>query len=240
MVVVVAGDVSAKDGFVFRTGETITSARKVSHVIFDKTGTLTQGKPNIVSEICLNGPVATSRALTLALIRENKHPRSAAIATYLIARDVERIGLSGLTAIVGKGVEANIPDTDVKVRGGNVKWIGTEDNLEVQDLLSQKLTLFCVRWGSTLIAAYGLQDTLRPDAVQVLSELTARGVEISIVSGDEENAVRAVADELGIPAVNVRSRCSPGDKRKYIEDLTTSSLKHLTTLFIGDGTNDVK
>ncbi|KEF51058.1 uncharacterized protein A1O9_12874 [Exophiala aquamarina CBS 119918] len=238
MVVVIAGDVAAKDGLVFRTGETITSARKVCHVIFDKTGTLTQGKPIVVSEICLNGPIATSRALTLALTRENKHPISAAVAAYLIEGDVERIGLSGLTAVVGKGVEANIPETNVKVRGGNVKWIGAEDNLEVQDLLSQKLTVFCVRRGPTLIAAYGLRDTLRPDAVQVISELRARGVEISIVSGDEENAVRAVADELGIPAVNVRSRYSPGDKKKYIEDLTTSSLKHLITLFIGDGTND--
>ena len=238
MVVVIAGDVAAKSGFVFRTGETITTARKVSHVIFDKTGTLTQGKPSVVSEICLEGPAATARALTLALTRESKHPVSAAIAKHLAERGVERTRLSGVTSVIGNGVQATISDTDVRVRGGSVKWIGADDNLEVQNLLSQDLPVFCVQQGPKLLAAFGIQDTLRPDAILTTSSLRARGIDMSIVSGDEDNAVRTVANELSIPLTNVRSRCSPEDKMRYIQALNSSSPKPLTTLFIGDGTND--
>jgi heavy metal translocating P-type ATPase len=238
MVIVVAGDIAAKNGLIFRVGETIISAHKVSHVIFDKTGTITQGKPIVVSEIYMNESEEITTAVALALTSESKHPVSTAIATHMSKRNAEPLRLSNPTAVVGKGVEAILPGTHTKVRGGNVHWLGVTDNPQIQPLLAQNLTVFCISRDSTLLAAFGLQDTLRPDAKTLVSQLEARGINISIVSGDEENAVRAVADQLNISATNTRFRCSPADKKKYIEDLTASSVKPVTTLFIGDGTND--
>jgi Cd2+-exporting ATPase len=238
MVVIVAGGIAAKKSLVFRVGETNTSARKVTPVIFDKTGTLTQGKTTVVSEICLSGLAPTARAITLALTKESKHPIFAAIATYLSERGVGQFVFSETNSIVSKGLEGTLTATNLRVRGGNITWIDAEDNQEVQRLLSQNLTVFCVRLGSTLIAAYGLQDNLRTDARQVISQLQDRGIQISIVSGDEDNAVRAVAHQSDIPAMNIRSRCSPADKKKFAEDITTFSVKPPSTLSIGDGTND--
>jgi Cd2+-exporting ATPase len=146
-----------------------------------------------VSEICLSGLALTARAITLALTKESKHPISAAIAMYLSERGVGQFVFSETTSIVSKGLESTLPDTNSRVRGGDITWIDAEDNQEVQRLFSQSLTVFRVRLGSTLIAAYGLQDNLRPDARQVISHLQDRGIQISIVSGDEDNAVRVVA-----------------------------------------------
>jgi cation transport ATPase len=95
-----------------------------------------------VSEICISGLAPTARAITLALTKESKHPKSAAIATYLSERVVEQLVLSETTSIVSKGLEATLPDTNSRVRGGNITWIDAEDSQEVQRLLSQNLTVF--------------------------------------------------------------------------------------------------
>lgn len=180
----------------------------------------------------------TVASIALALTSESKHPVSVAIATHLSKFPLKPAQISGPTVVVSKGIEAILTSPDVKAPGGNARWLGCEDNPHIQALLSRDLAVFCISRNSTLIGAFSLQDRLRPDAKEVVSQLRARRVDISIVSGDEENAVRGVANQLHIPARNIRFRCSPADKKRYLEELKKTSFKAVTTLFIGDGTND--
>ncbi|KAL2839815.1 HAD-like domain-containing protein [Aspergillus pseudoustus] len=95
-----------------------------------------------------------------------------------------------------------------------------------------------------LAAVFGLEDSLRPDALETVTRLRERGISVHVLSGDDDGPVRSIARQLGIAAQNIRSRCTPPDKQAYIQALVASSsheqprVKRPTITFIGDGTND--
>lgn len=237
MVVVIAGGVGARFGVVFKSAETIEIARKVSHVIFDKTGTLTMGELSVAAEEYLTEPGNSSAAaLVLGLTINSKHPVSAAVAAHLMAQGIEPAVVDEVRSVTGSGMEGVWGKGNLRLRGGNSRWLAVQDNPKVSILLLQGRTVFCVTLGQDLIAVYGLHDSLRSDAKATVDELQTRGIAVSIVSGDDEGAVQRIGSELGINPSRVKSRCSPGDKQKYIKNLMEGNKD--TILFCGDGTND--
>lgn len=236
MVVVIAGGVGAKHGVVFKSAETIEIARKLSHVVFDKTGTLAEGKLSVAAEEYLLDSRKAAASLALGLTVHSKHPVSAAVAAHLQAQGVEPATIENLKSMTGNGM-AGIWN-GARVRGGHSCWLAVETEPPVTLLLSQDRTVFCISLGEDLLAIYGLDDTLRPDAKPVVSELQKRGIAVSLVSGDDNGAVQKTARHLGIPASHTRSRCSPADKQKYVQALMAPHKSPQTVLFCGDGTND--
>jgi Cd2+-exporting ATPase len=234
MVIVIAGGVGAKHGVIFKSAETIEIARKVSHVVFDKTGTLTMGELSVSAEEYFSESRSFAASLALGLTVNSKHPVSAAVAAYLQAQGVEPIPVTEVKSVTGSGMEGTWGG--MSLRGGNSHWLAVQTIPRVASLLSQGSTVFCVSLGDELLAAYGLDDTLRPDAKFVVSELQKRDIAVSLVSGDDDGAVQRIGRELGIPSPQVRSRCSPGDKQKYVKAIMDH--KDRTVLFCGDGTND--
>lgn len=234
MVVVIAGGVGAKHGVVFKSAETIEIARKVTHVVFDKTGTLTQGKLSVSAEEYLSESRSSAASLALGLTLNSKHPVSTAVAAYLQGQAVEPAMVKDVESMTGSGVKGTW--NGAKVCGGNSRWLAVQTVPQVASLLSQGCTVFCVSLGEELLAVYGLDDFLRPDAHSVVSELQRRDIAVYIVSGDDDGAVQGIGRKLGIPASRVRSRCSPGDKQKYVKAIMDS--KDRVVLFCGDGTND--
>jgi Cu2+-exporting ATPase len=234
MVVAIAGGVAAKHGLIFKSAETIEIARNVSHVIFDKTGTLTQGKLLVVAESYPTGRPEILAPVVMGLTAHSKHPVALSITAHMEASGVQPEGAQQVTSIPGNGIEAILKGT--KIRGGNPRWLGVENSPAVQEALSQGLTLFCVTMDEVLVAVFGLTDSLRPDAIEVVNELTRRSVDVSIVSGDNKAAVQAIAGLLGIPPSHVRSGCSPGDKQLYVQEMLAR--KDSVVVFCGDGTND--
>jgi heavy metal translocating P-type ATPase len=234
MVVVISGGVAAKHGVVFKSAIAIETARKVSHIVFDKTGTLTRGELSVAEEVYLSKRQDFAASLTLGLTCDSKHPVSAAISTYLKEKGVDAAKIGNWKSVTGKGVEGTFEGASV--RCGNASWLSAETLPEVKDLLAKALTVFCVAMNNQPIAAFGLSDSLRPDSHSVVTELQKRNVAISIISGDDAGAVKAVAAKLGIPASHTRSRCTPGDKQEYLKDLMTDEKK--IVIFCGDGTND--
>jgi Cu2+-exporting ATPase len=157
--------------------------------------------------------------------------------------------------VAGNGVEATFDGCNI--RAGNPYWLGIEDHPIVRKVLAIGLTMFCVTLNGRIVAVFGLQDVLRRDALKIITELKKRSIAISIISGDNEEAVHSIAIKLDIPFVNVRARCSPEQKQAYVKTLLANTdhecsdehhshnhkhrHKHVarkTILFIGDGTND--
>jgi Cd2+-exporting ATPase len=235
MVVVIAGGVGAKHGVIFTSAEAIEIARKVSHVVFDKTGTLTQGKLSVSAEehFVESGVFAASLALGLTI--NSKHPVSAAVAAHLQAKGVEPFLVADVKSVTGSGMEGAW--NSVPVRGGNARWLAVQTKPNVSSLLLEGRTVFCVSLGQHLLSVYGLDDVLRPDAKSVVAELQRRDIGVSIVSGDDDGAVQKVGRQLGIPNVQIKSRCSPGDKQMYIKAIMDRKDTNIV-LFCGDGTND--
>jgi len=235
MVVVIAGGVGARFGVIFKSAETIEIARKVSHVVFDKTGTLTLGQLSVASEEYL-ADNASAASLVLGLTINSKHPVSAAVAGHLLAQGVEPAAVEEVRSVTGSGMEGKLSAGNIRLRGGNSRWLAAQDKLEVSALLSQGRTVFCVSLGEDIIAIYALDDSLRPDAKSTVNELQTRGIAVSVVSGDDDGAVQRIGAELGIMPSRMKSRCSPGDKQKYIKNLMDGNKDVI--LFCGDGTND--
>ncbi|RDW65043.1 hypothetical protein BP6252_10694 [Coleophoma cylindrospora] len=235
MVIVIAGGVAAERGVIFKTADTIEAARNVTHVVFDKTGTLTIGRLNVKESNYFDGLATDVRPILLGLVSGIKHPVSQAITEHLQSLGVSPATVLDVKSLPGKGVLGNWNGSEI--RAGNALWTQATPISKVQQFLTSDSTVLCFTINNTLQAIYALQDTLRPEAAHVVSTLQAKGISVSIVSGDETGAVQKTAERLGIPPSNALSRCSPTDKHTYIQMLKTSSTGS-TILFLGDGTND--
>ncbi|KAL9624194.1 MAG: hypothetical protein Q9160_001441 [Pyrenula sp. 1 TL-2023] len=234
MVVVIVSGLAAKRGIVFKDSQAIEVAHKTKHVVFDKTGTLTEGKLTVTQSEYFHPDAAS---ILLGLIDGVKHPVSVALAQHLKSQKTQTAKLSDIRTLPGKGIEAtftphNGPKTTI--RGGNPHWLSLTTDPTLLPL-PRASTTFCLTIGSTKAAIFSLADTLRPSSLPTITSLRALGItSISIVSGDDVGPVQAIAAELGIPESNAHARCSPGDKKNFIESLPSGEV----SIFIGDGTND--
>lgn len=242
MVMVIVGGVGAKHGVIFKSPEAMEKARKASHVVFDKTGTLTQGKFVVVEEVYRGETRNQAASIAYQLTSSSKHPVAQALTTHLEPRGNGPVKLESVSSVVGKGMHATLDGQGV--RGGNPLYVDAVEDPDVQRLLSQGLTVFCLRHGSALIAIYGLRDALRTDTATVVATLQARDILVSIISGDSITVVAKLATELGIPLSHAKGHCTPEDKARYITSLSVappgskSKVSGTTIIFCGDGSND--
>ncbi|KAI0007538.1 copper-translocating P-t [Xylariaceae sp. FL0662B] len=247
MVVVISSGVAADRGIIFKSAEIIEVAHKTSHVVFDKTGTLTQGALTVAVENWVSGGRDHSTAgLLLGLVGSSKHPVSTAVASHLKGNSFAATEVKDVKSIVGKGVEGLSPDGHI-LRAGNSRWLDLSSDPHVSKILANGYTAFCFTVNDSLAAAFGLEDSLRADAAATVSKLQSRGIAVSLISGDDDGAVRSTAARLNIPDNHVRSRCTPGDKQAYIQSLLAATAvpakrvkqsRPPVVVFVGDGTND--
>jgi Cu2+-exporting ATPase len=239
MVIVIASGVAAERGVVFKGAEAMEVAHKTTDVVFDKTGTLTEGKLGVVIEEYAPSVENSVEAKILALVRDNTHPVSAAVASHLTTNGTTPAKILDLKSVPGKGIEGRTSRNQI-IRAGNSRWLECSEHPLVTPTLAKGLTAFCITIDKTLVAVFGLQDTLRADASSTITALHTLGITTHILSGDDAISVEKVASSLEIPSVNVRSKCLPGDKQAYIKQLLATPLKgkKRTVVFLGDGTND--
>ena len=234
MVTVIVGGVGARNGLILKSAQTIECARNITHVIFDKTGTLTQGKLTVVTEKYSVRKPDWLAPVILGLTKTSKHPVSRAIATHIEAAGVQPLQVGNVVAVPGSGIEA-IWDGSI-IRAGNPDWLGCQDSPAVQTVLQPGLSLFCVSVDGNHVAAFGLKDIIRPEAIKVIDELKKRSIDISIVSGDNQEAVQSIARQLRLQGDRIRYGQSPADKQAYVKELLAE--KDSIVAFCGDGTND--
>ncbi|EGX93268.1 ATPase, P-type, K/Mg/Cd/Cu/Zn/Na/Ca/Na/H-transporter [Cordyceps militaris CM01] len=226
MVVVIASGVAANKGIIFKSADAIEVAYKTAHVVFDKTGTLTRGKLSVTKEQCLHGD---KLPLLLGLVQNSRHPVSTAVAAHLKNNGVTACAVPEPKSLTGKGIETI--SHGQTLQAGNSRWLNLSDHALVQPMLANGYTVFCFSIDGGFVAAYGLEDELRPDAAATIQALQKRNISVHLVSGDDDGAVQSCASQLGIPTSNVASRSSPAEKGDYVKKLDS-------VIFCGDGTND--
>ncbi|KAF4631508.1 hypothetical protein G7Y89_g6623 [Cudoniella acicularis] len=138
IVVVIAGGVGARHGLIFKSPESIETARKISHVIFGKTGTITDGKLSVVEEEYMDDSVAS---VILGIVTNSKHPVSIAIADHLKAKNIKAICLENVKSIPENRLEAIW--NQATVRAGNPHWLNVQDLSSISNIISKALTTFC-------------------------------------------------------------------------------------------------
>ncbi|KAI9835996.1 MAG: gamma-tubulin [Sclerophora amabilis] len=235
MVLIIAGAVAAKSGIIIKQASATERAYRTTDVVFDKTGTLTTGVLEVVDEAYYDTflQVTDVESLVCALLQNNDHPVSSAVANHLQNPADAAVRLEDIQSVPGAGLKATWNTNEVKA--GNPYWLGVDTRPEVSRLIEGGMTVLSVTARSKLIAAYGLKSTLRPEAETVIQDLHRRNVTCHIVSGDGSKVVEDVARIVGIQQDHIASRQTPSSKRAYVERLIDQGK---TVLFCGDGTND--
>ena len=241
-VITVASGEAAKRGWLFKGGDVIEMASKISQIIFDKTGTLTIGRPLIVGS-WENQQATRNEMLRLAasLEQDSRHPLAQAIIQEAHKKEITLAKVSSSTTFAGKGLAGKINDIEGLIRVGTPEWIKSE-GIEWNELIEQNFKLanrkaqsvVAVALENKLLGLFLIDDQVRKDAFLALNKLRKRGFLLSLFSGDRNSAVVSLGEKLGFDAKQIEWQMLPADKLNKLNLLKNNSL----VAMIGDGIND--
>jgi len=216
---------TAASGRLFRAGMLVKNATamerlaQVDTVVFDKTGTLTMGAPELEN---LAQYSETEMAVACALAEGSGHPLAVALARAASAAGIKPAPVSDITEEPGQGIKGFLNGEIVRL--GRPGWVGA---------VPSQVTATYLKTGDNAPVAFTFCDALRPGARDTIAALSARGLDIVLLSGDVSGAVADVAERVGISAWE--AHMLPEDKAARIAILSSAGRK---VLMVGDGLND--
>ena len=244
LVIALSTAVAAKNGILVKSRLALERTRTVDAVLFDKTGTLTTGQHS-VSGVVTTGHIAEDEALAIAgaVEADSEHPLAKAIvraASRQATSDGARpIRATEFRSSSGRGVLAVVHGVRHGVGGpAMLRELGTRVPEElmprIEDWQRRGATVLYLVRRDRPVAAFALQDTVRPEAAEAVAQLRKRGVEqIAMITGDARPVADAVAADLGID--EVFAEVLPADKDTVVADLQR---RGYTVAMVGDGVND--
>lgn len=237
MSITVGSGKGAQNGVLFKSAGAIQEMGQIDHLIVDKTGTLTEGKPSVEDFFALKDREQALRWLG-AVERESEHPLADAALDYVQAAIDEIPPAEDFESLTGKGVKATVEGETIRV--GQWQWL-EESGYFILPPLRQKVeawqdkpwTIIGVAKGEGVVAAFAISDPIKEDAQKSIAYLHQQGIQITMMTGDNEATAAYVAKELGID--DYQAHCTPEDKRDKVKALTEAGHK---VAMAGDGIND--
>ena len=243
---------NTRHGILVRSGRTIEQLPQVDTVVFDKTGTLTQGQLTVVGIQTIPGRMSAEQVLSLAAAAEQRitHPVAEAIANYAQSQNINIPRRQEWNYEVGLGIRAIIEEQEVLV--GSERFLVQEKislealeknsfpllhscDLQQKSVTSAWLSSIYIACDGELQGVIQYADPLRPESRALIKSLQASGREIHLLTGDNQQRAKIVAEELKIPLSQVHAQAFPEKKAEIIRDL---NLAGKTVAFVGDGLND--
>ena len=236
----------AQLGILIKSGRALEIAEQVRTIVFDKTGTLTRGEPELTDIEMLESGQNRTREDILPLIGavelESEHPLARAVVSGVQSEGVkvEHHGVQNFHSVPGKGVMADINGHKLLV--GNLEFMqekglsGLQDKYlqsRVQELAAQGKTPLLAALEGVPVMLLAVADQIKPGVREVISGLKQKGMNIFMLTGDNERTARAVAVKVGID--NVIPNVLPEKKAEKIKELQSQGLK---VAMVGDGIND--
>lgn len=226
---------AARRGILIRDGIALERAGEITGIVFDKTGTLTKGKPAVAAiENFATAPLPSNN-LAAALARTSNHPLSKAVAKVSSAT----VQLQNWREVRGAGVEADCDGSMVRL--ASLGWleksgVNTKPAAKfVETWTSRGATVLGLSYNEAFIAAIALQDTIDPNARDVVGRLTRSGLKVYLITGDNPRTAKAIAEQAGITAENVFAEVRPEQKSELVKKLQDEGER---IAFVGDGIND--
>ena len=223
----------AENGILIKDAESLEVARKVDTVVLDKTGTLTEGHPQVTDAIWLE---EEAKHILYSLEKSSEHPLAEAVVKYLKnipGRDVKNFGV-----LSGKGVEGYIEGK--KYYAGNLTLL-QEKGIVLGEVLKKKAeswtseakTVIALADEQKALGVLAITDRLKPTTVQAIEELHKQGIEVWMLTGDQPEAAREVAKQVGI--AHYQAGVLPQEKATFVQTLQAKGKK---VAMVGDGIND--
>ncbi|MBB1512070.1 heavy metal translocating P-type ATPase [Tessaracoccus sp. MC1627] len=235
--IMVGTGMGAKRGVLFKNATALEGMARIDTVVMDKTGTLTKGEPEVTDVLAAGMGEDEMLALVAAVERESEHPLARAIDRRAAERGVPVLSVSEFLNVPGHGATATVDGRRVLV--GNLRLM-VRENVDLGDLAVSRDELAASGRTAVLAAVDGravgviaLADAARDTAAAAVAALHESGIEVVMLTGDNEATALRIADQLGIDTVI--AEVLPGDKANKIAELQQSGK---TVAMVGDGVND--
>lgn len=234
--IMVGNGMGAKNGILFKTSEALENAGKIDIAVMDKTGTITEGKPKVTDMVPAEG-VSEKELLEKAYALEVKseHPLALAVVDYGNRKSVKALPLTDFKILSGHGLEGNLGGK--KLHGGSASYISTLTSIkELKDRAEAlaeegKTPLFFEEEGK-LLGLMAVADVIKEDSPRAIQELKDMGIQVVMLTGDNEKTAAAMAHRAGVD--HVIAGVLPDGKEAVIRKLQAYG----KVAMVGDGIND--
>lgn len=226
---------AVKHGIWFKDAAAIEETAHVDAVVLDKTGTLTEGRPQIAAVYCVPDSGFDEDALyrIAAAVEQNAaHPLARAIVSAAQARGLEIPAAQNAQTVVGAGITAEVEGVGL-VKAGKLDFAELRLPENLSDDVWRIASIVAVSANGKPIGAFALADALKADTAEAIGRLKKHGIDVYIMSGDNQGTVEYVAKQLGI--AHAFGNMSPRDKAAEVQKLKTAGK---TVAMVGDGIND--
>lgn len=228
----------AELGILFRNSEALERAGNIDVVVLDKTGTITKGQP-AVTDIVVNGKLKADELLMYAASVEkgSEHPLGEAIWAEATTRGISLAEPTGFQAEAGQGVQAEVEGRSVAV--GNLRMMEAKayplNGLEsdVSRLQSEAKTAMLVAVDNQVAGIIAVADTLKDGSKEAIEELHRMGLQVAMITGDNQKTAEAIAKQVGVDTV--LAEILPEGKAAEVKKLQESGA---VVAMVGDGVND--
>ncbi|MBU7571377.1 MAG: heavy metal translocating P-type ATPase, partial [Flavobacterium sp.] len=238
MSVMVGVGKGAQSGILIKNAEALEKMDKVNVLITDKTGTITEGKPSVEKIVALQYSEDELLQYIASLNQYSEHPLAQAVVKFAKAKNVSLTKVDDFENIAGKGVVGTA--IDKKIALGNKKLMeqvgaAISATIEEKIIAEQKLgkTVSYIAVDKKVVGFVTITDAIKQTSAAAIKELMRQGVEVIMLTGDNVNTAKAVADELHL--TSFQAGCLPEDKLKVIEKLQAEGK---VIAMAGDGIND--
>ena len=235
--IMVGNGVGAKQGILFKTAAALEETGRVDTVVLDKTGTITAGKPKVTDLIPAEGTDETALLKAAAALEaRSEHPLAVAVMEYAGGKKIIPEEVKDFTALPGNGLTAKLQGKELI--GGSGSFMKkrvkiTQALLDKSDALAEqgKTPLFFACDGK-LLGIIAVADVLKPDSAQAIRELKNLGIEVMMLTGDNERTANAIGREAGVDTVI--AGVLPDGKESVIREAGEFG----KVAMVGDGIND--
>lgn len=225
----------AENGILIKDAESLELAKKVTAIVLDKTGTITEGRPQVTGIQWLNND-DTAQTILLSIEKQSEHPLAEAVVKHL--EDVSTVSLSLFDSITGKGAKANYNNETYFV--GNKKLL-SENNIVIAAPLkkqadewgSQSKTVIWFSDSKQALSVIAISDKIKETSVEAIKEIQEMGIELYMLTGDNEATAKAIAQQTGIG--HYKAEVMPQHKADFIKELQQQGK---VVAMVGDGIND--
>lgn len=237
--IMVGTGLAAKNGILFKSGDSLELAHQVDTIVFDKTGTLTRGKPELVSLTSYQADWNREQLLraVASLEAQSSHPISQALVDKAKEEGLSLSAVQDFENLAGFGLKGQVAGRELLV--GNKALMEKEEvdlssaQADFVQLTQEGQTPIFVASQGQLLGLLGVADQLKPDSQAAIQALQAKGIEVVMLTGDNEQTAQAIAQEAGIN--RAISQVLPDQKAQAISDLQAADKK---VAMVGDGIND--
>lgn len=236
LVIARSTSLAAKNGLLLKSRQALEQGNQLDYVFLDKTGTLTEGKFTVTGvEVLADMDKADALKYIGALEAQTNHPLAVGVMNYLKTEAIDAYQAQDVSTLKGIGVSGTVEghtvilanQKEIEKRGLNF------DQEKLKDYQAQGNTISFLLVDDQLIAFFAMGDTLKDQARDFIKSLRDAGIEPVMLTGDNQEAAKAVANYLNI--TEFYSELLPDDKEKIIKDYTDKGKK---VMMVGDGIND--